>query len=222
MKISLSDLEFLSFKDLESGKISYGCDQEWFSAWWQRLAGCGTSVAANIILYLDNRRRAAEKLPVIGDIKQASALMEELWKYVTPTVKGINTTKLFYEPLKAYTESKGLEYTCSYLDLPADRKKRPSLKEAADFLREALSLDVPAAFLNLNSGAVKNLEPWHWVTVVSLESGEDENCFYTEILDEGKIIKIDFPLWYQTTRMDGGLVYFAEKLCGPERTPVGG
>lgn len=211
MNISLSDPDLLAVTDEKTGEISYGCDQEWFTHWWQRLAGCGTSVAASIVLYPENKRRAAGDLPRITEKKQALLLMEELWEYVTPTAKGVNTTKLFYGPLASYLESKGLKYRYKFLDLPAEKNERPALKEAADFIAEALSLDVPVAFLNLSRGEEVNLDEWHWVTIIALDDAEEETGkqFFVRILDEGRIKKIDFSLWYNTTKKDGGLVYFS-------------
>lgn len=202
---SISNLNFLTIKDKKTGKIFYGCDQEWFTTAWQRMAGCGASVAANIILYLNGKHGPPHCL----DKEECLLLMNEIWNYVTPTGHGVNTTKLFYEPLCAYIRSKGLKYQYKCMDLPA-AVGRPKLPEALDFLKEALSKEVPAAFLNLNNGKEKNLDEWHWVTIVSLETDENEKQAFVQILDEGIVKKIDFALWYQTTARDGGLVYFTE------------
>lgn len=56
---------------------------------------------------------------------------------------------------------------------------------------------------------MKNLDPWQWVTIISLEYSEDGNSVFVNILDEGEIKKIDFKLWYyNTTLLGGGFVYF--------------
>jgi hypothetical protein len=75
------------------------------------------------------------------------------------------------------------------------------------FLEEALSKDSPIAFLNLCNGIEKNLECWHWVTIISLEYMENEEQTFVNILDDGQIKKIDLALWYNTTRKNGGFVY---------------
>ena len=80
------------------------------------------------------------------------------------------------------------------------------------FLEGALHQDSPVAFLNLCNGDENNLEPWHWVTIISLEYSEDGKCVFIEILDEGLIKKIDLLLWYDTTTYGGGFVYFIASL----------
>ncbi len=208
--ISILNLNFLTIKDKKTDEILYGCDQEWFTTEWQRIAGCGTSVAANIIMYLNNKCHAAELLSDINDKDETLLLMDEIWKYVTPTNHGINTTKLFYEPFMTYIKSKDLEFKYKFMDLPADKMNRPELSEVLVFIKDALSQDAPIAFLNLNNGAEVNLDEWHWVTIISLEYDTEEKQAFIHIMDEGIIKKIDFALWYNTTTKDGGLVYFTE------------
>jgi hypothetical protein len=41
---------------------------------------------------------------------------------------------------------------------------------------------------------VENYEPWHWVTIISLEYEEDGTSVYVNILDEGQIKRIDREL----------------------------
>jgi hypothetical protein len=72
-----------------------------------------------------------------------------------------------------------------------------------------LDNDVPVAFLNLCNGEEKNLDKWHWVTIISIEFDDDKCSSAVEILDEGMVKKIDIPLWYRTTTLGGGLVSFA-------------
>jgi hypothetical protein len=72
-------------------------------------------------------------------------------------------------------------------------------------LRTALSGDRPVAFLNLCNGKEKNLDRWHWVTVVSME--------YTppvllRVLDGGTVKTVDLALWRDTTTDGGGFAYF--------------
>ena len=64
------------------------------------------------------------------------------------------------------------------------------------------------AFLNLCNGEEKNLDRWHWVTIISLEYAKDKNQVLANILDEGVIKKISLSLWYHTTTLGGGFVYF--------------
>lgn len=207
---SISNLNFLTITDKKTNEIFYGCDQEWFTTGWQRMAGCGTSVAANIILYLNNKCHAGELLSDTNDKDESILLMDEIWKYVRPSNHGINTTKMFYEPLMSYIQSKDFKFKYKFLNLPAAKMNRPELSEVLNFIKDALLQDVPVAFLNLNNGDEINLDEWHWVTIISLEETAEEGQAAIHILDEGIIKKINFTLWYQTTTGDGGFVYFTE------------
>jgi len=46
------------------------------------------------------------------------------------------------------------------------------------------------------------------VTIISLEYIENKGI-YVYILDEGAIKRINLTLWYNTTTLGGGFVYFA-------------
>ena len=90
------------------------------------------------------------------------------------------------------------------LDIPRLRLARPTMDQCAAFVRSALSADQPVAWLNLHSGAVEALDDWHWVTIVALEERRDGTELCT-VLDGGKEYTADLRLWFQTTRLGGGL-----------------
>jgi hypothetical protein len=75
---------------------------------------------------------------------------------------------------------------------------------------------LPVAFLNLCNGEETNLERWHWVTVISVEYEEIKQGVFLSIMDEGMIKRINLALWYETTTLGGGFVYFlsAEETGG--------
>jgi len=204
---SISNLNVLKILDESSLKTYYGCNQEWYNTEWQRLSGCGPCVVSNIIIYLN--------LPTCGlgqsinTKKDYLSLMEEIWEYVTPTKEeGIPTTKKLYEGVLTYTKAKELNVEYAFCDLPKDKFRRPQLSEVLFFLEGALLKDAPIAFVNLCNGEEKNLDAWHWVTIVSLEYAAAGNRAFITILDEGLIKKIDLGLWYNTTTLGGGFVYF--------------
>jgi hypothetical protein len=205
---SISNLNLLKVSDESTHMTYYGCNQEWYSTDWKRLSGCGPSTASNIIFYLYHTQAAFGSGQSFNSKENYLSLMEEIWEYVTPTAEGIPTTKMFYEAVLAYTESKGLNVGFDFCDLPEDKSRRPELSEVLVFLEEALIKDAPIAFLNLCNGDEKNLDWWHWVTIISLEYAEDGNSAFIKILDEGLIKKIDLALWYNTTTLGGGFVYF--------------
>jgi hypothetical protein len=70
------------------------------------------------------------------------------------------------------------------------------------------------AFLNLCNGSEKKLDRWHWVTLISLEYAEGGERVFADILDAGIIKRIDLALWYKTTTLGGGFVYFTARDSG--------
>jgi len=205
-KTSLSNLEFFKILD-ENHKSFYGCNQEWYPTAWQRMSGCGPSVASGIIWYISHCLRLIRS-DMSANKDTYLPLMEDVWRFVTPTTRGIPTTKMFYESVVAYTESKGLNVEYHFYDIPKDESIRPEISDVLRFIEGGLRRDAPVAFLNLCNGEEENLEPWHWVTIVSMDYSDHEQRAFAEILDRGLIKTIDLFLWHKTTRRGGGFVYF--------------
>ena len=208
VKRSISNLDLLKVIDENRNNTYYGCDQKWYSTEWQRKSGCGPTTACNILMYLE-----LSKISTGLEIKESSKefallLMQEAWHYITPTEKGIPTTKMFCEDILAYIESKGLHVSCNAIDVPKEVGLRPKLRNILSFIEHAMVKDTPVAFLNLCSGKVEKLDDWHWVTIVALEYDERCNEAYVTIVDGGLIKKIDIELWYSTTTLGGGFIYF--------------
>ena len=199
-KSSLSNIEALKVMDFATAEVFYGCDQRWFATEWQRSAGCGPSVASTILLYLN--RRNADRTPPPNDRKLCAARMEEVWQYVTPTDRGIPSTEMFCKAICSYGTAKGLDFSCRICDVPEDTQSRPDFAVLSAFLDAALTRDIPVAFLNLCNGDEKNLDRWHWVTLVSREDT------IAHILDEGEIKIVDLARWRDTTVQGGGFVWF--------------
>lgn len=201
IKKSVNSGEYFEISDENNCTIYYGCNQQWYKKPWQRMSGCGPTTASNIILY-NKKSKTTSKIDSV-------ILMDEMWKYVTPTLKGVNTTKIFYEGLKSYAKSKGAESTFDVLEVAKDKNMRPTFIDLTNFIKNSLENDVPLAFLNLCNGEEKCLDKWHWVTVVSLEYEEDGSTAFIEILDEGMKKTIDLLLWFKTTTLGGGFVSFS-------------
>lgn len=181
-----------------------GSDQEWYPSEFQKHAGCGPAVASNLIHYLLDRRGNSGYISK----KDFVALMEEVWRYVTPIEgRGLPSTDLFYRSLLDYSRDKGFHVSrFAILDMHTPGSERPKLVEIIKLLENGLSCGLPAAFLSLDSGEETNLDEWHWVTVVSLEYEGEQ--VYIEVMDDGKIKRVDLALWYKTTTLGGGFVYF--------------
>ncbi len=207
-KCSLSNPDLFKFIDVITQKTHCGHHQECYCTEWQRLSGCGPSAASNLIFYMNYTKCTLELEQGFIKSKNCLQLMEEIWEYVTPTPEGIPTTKLFYEDVILYTKSKGINVDYYFCDLPKNKANGPDLNKIIIFLEEALLKDSPVAFLNLCNGKVENLDPWHWTTIISLEYEDNSSNAFVYILDEGIIKKIDLELWYNTTTLGGGFVYF--------------
>ena len=196
------------FTILDGDRAWRGADQEWYADEGQRKAGCGPTTASHLVSYLADTR------PGWGDLypshsrrkRDFLALMNEMWEHVTPGRMGVNTLHAFVRGLESYAREKGLELPIRELDVPALKSARPTVGQCAAFLRTALAADSPVAFLNLSHGLVKELDSWHWVTIVGLEQHGD-GLMQTTILDGGREYAVDFRLWFQSTRAGGGLIY---------------
>lgn len=207
---SISNPNLLRVFDEDTHETCYGCNQKWYPTLWRRLSGCGPTVASNLIFYLHLTRLTSGPNQSLLTKKTCLSLMEEIWRFVTPTITGgVSTTKMFYEAVLSYAKLKGLNVEYGLLNLPKDKSCRPGLPEILSFLEGALSKDAPVAFLNLCNGAEKSLERWHWVTIISVEYTQNEDHIFVNILDDGQIKKIDLSLWYNTTTKGGGFVYFS-------------
>ena len=202
IKLSVKQLECLQIAAETGTEPCYGCDQEWYGTDWQRRAGCGPTVAATLYYYLfrqDNRCFSREEW---------LARMEEVWLYVTPTERGMPTTRLFFESVLSYAAAKQQNIGHACCDVTEEKADRPALAEVVDFLRSGLTQDAPIAFLNLCNGEETNLHRWHWVTVVGMEFAADGSQALLHTLDEGKKKTVDLACWLDTTVLGGGFVYF--------------
>lgn len=184
------------------GAVTRGADQDWFPDLWQQRAGCGPTAAAVILSYLARTRPELAPLYPEGAMDRASftGLMCRVWEHVTPVSHGLNRPEQMAEGMASFAAARGITLAPALFAFPAARTKRPPYEQAEAFLCRALEQDCPVAFLNLHNGKVKELDWWHWVTIIALEGGQ------AVILDSGKELRIDFRLWYATTKRRGGLV----------------
>ncbi|MFR5880208.1 MAG: hypothetical protein ACLUEQ_05050 [Cloacibacillus evryensis] len=200
----LAHIEYLQVVKEDSQKVACGSNQEWFPTEWQRFAGCGPSTAANILFYINRK----EDNSCCGKGKvDLLRFMEDTWQSVTPGADGIPSTALFLEKLGWYAARHGKKFHYFVLDVPPRGTERPSLPMVFAFISQGLRDDVPVAFLNLDHGAEKRLESWHWVTITAMDYSEDAGTAQISICDEEIVKKIDLTLWLETTESGGGFVY---------------
>lgn len=210
IKRMITQLDLYKVYDESDQQFYYGCDQEWYASKWKRLSGCGPTAASNLVLY-QTQERFRNTTPYGTDKVLCQNLMEEVWKYVTPQLRGVSNTKMFYSGLMKYAAKVDLKIENHFQNITKNKNRRASLSTIIDFIDGALIQDVPVAFLNLHSGDEKELDPWHWVTLVSLEYPEDKSTASVQILDAGKIMDINLALWLSTTKQGGGFVYILPK-----------
>ena len=189
------------------GDISFGCNQEWYSSDWQRSSGCGPSVASNIMLYM-HRSKTISLPQEVNNKSECTKLMETVWDHVTPTNKGIYLLAQFCDGLHSFIRSNGYMFESFSLNIPDKNKERPELPAIVHFIAQGLINDCPIAFLNLSNGMISNLDRWHWVTIVSLETDQNNSKVLVNIYDGEESINIDLKFWYETTTLGGGFVYF--------------
>ena len=210
--VSVLRPEVLNIAEEASQSVFSGGDQEWYADEWHRRAGCGPTCAANVTAYLALTRPGLRALYAGEDLRKSlfAEHMEEIYKFVTPGGMGLNRVEMFTSGVESFAKSRGLSLRARAFEVHGNmHRDRPSVQEMADFVRAGLESDCPVAFLNLTKGRVKNLQGWHWITIVSADIYDTNLTAYAS--DEGKQISFDLRLWYLSTRMRGGLVYFTEQ-----------
>ena len=184
----------------------FGGDQEWYNSFWKRMAGCGPTTASTITMYEErskvNSSNTYTKLQFID-------LMNKLWKYVTPTQMGVNSTEIYIDGYDRYIYDNKinlLESKC--MNISSLKLERPTKLKLLEFLSEAIENNHPVAFLNLDNGKLTNLESWHWVTIVGVSYNQENEELHADIADEGVIKDINLGLWLDTTSKNGGFIYY--------------
>jgi len=191
----------------DSGKVSYGCNQKWYGKVRQRMSGCGPTAATNLMLYLFKAKII--NLPFEVENKyDCTMFMEDVWRYVTPGARGTNRLDMFYNGLDKFNRIYRNDLRHFYLDIPEKKSDRPDVADMVRFIADGLNNECPVAFLNLSNGKVENLDRWHWVIIVEIETDKDNSYVSAKIYDGPYCEIIDLKLWLETTTLDGGFVYF--------------
>jgi hypothetical protein len=209
MKVSIARPDLMIITEEETGHTTFGGNQEWYKDEWHRRAGCGPTCAANVAAYLAQTRPGMRALYAgEGMLKsQFAAHMEEMYKFVTPGNMGLNRVEMFTKGMEDFAGSRGISLKAHVFEVHGNMSRnRPPVSDLIEFIRTGLAADCPIAFLNLTKGRVKNLQGWHWITITSAEF--EDGGLMACASDEGSEIRFDLKLWYLSTRMRGGLVYF--------------
>ncbi len=204
--IALEHPERIQITDGE-GCLRYGGDQEWYGPFWRKQAGCGPTVASNLMLY--QHRAGRLRLPAeVTDVPTYVELMDAVWCHVTPNMRGVSTLSHFCTGVHGYLRSIGQKLSCNTLEVPRNMKHRPDVPALAAYLDKAMKADSPVAFLIRSDGAVENLEAWHWITIVSFEYEAESSSLTAEIYNNSVPSRVDLVKWLCAPGFGGGFVYF--------------
>lgn len=208
MKFTIKHPEYLMIEESLLNKDSFGGDQAWYPKAWARKAGCGATCAANITAYLALTREKYASLYQQTSKSRDDFLkhMEELYRYVKPGPMGVNHIEKYKKGVLKYAKAKGVTLQGNTLSTEKNTKHQRSAEELIRFTKNAMLADSPIAFLNLSRGDETHLQDWHWITITSTRM--EEGSILATASDEGKVREFDLLLWYVTTTMHGGLVYF--------------
>jgi len=188
-----------------SGHSYYGGDQHWFGneKAYRKEAACGATTCANILGYLaQTREEFAGLAPFdLHDKNSFLEFMKAVYPFVRPGLIGIMPAD-FTRGAEEYAAGLGFAFEYDLLPVPAASQKRPGADAMYRFLNAALSKDLPVAFLNLSGGRVKNLDSYHWVTLVGLDDGAD----LCRIVDNGRLLDVELKKWLKKSTLGGAFV----------------
>ena len=189
----------------DAGGMLYGYDQDWFATSYRRVRGCGPTAAAMLLGYLQQRDGLELSFPG-GDRKKAARSMEHAWKYFTPHFAlGIYSTRLFCLGAVKLILDNALPMRVKCLSIPLRKSCRPSPRKAAAFIKRGLADDCPVAFLNLQKGACRQLNGWHWTIIMGLEERRGKD--FILIYDNGEQKTCVLADWLETSLLGGGFVW---------------
>ena len=190
--------EWLQIKSNED--IIYGLNQIWYTSSIKRLAGCGPTCATSLLLYLNKRDSGA--LPYINDdIPSSVSAMEDVWRFITPGIRGLDSTIKFVTGMDALLLHHGAPWKCHALNV----QKNGSIQNIIAFIKEGIASDCPIAFLNLHVGGLKEFDEWHWIVIIGIDNKNDH--YIATAYDEGRKIEFDIGMWIEATKKGGGFVY---------------
>jgi len=132
--------------------------------------------------------------------------MSEMYTFVTPGIQGVNNSSIFTDGISRYLAKAGICFNPLVLEIPGKSGERPYIDVVLEFIESALRSDAPVAFLNLSNGSLGNLESWHWVTIIAIET----DTMHVEFCDYGNVHEIDIYEWLRTSRLGGAFIYLSE------------
>ena len=187
-------------------EVFIGGSQHWYDNRYHRMSGCGPTTAANLLWYLAQSHEWKELYE--ADEPGADSYISihtGMFSCVTPGLMGVNSSAMFVNGIRKYAEAHRLNLRSYVLDIPVFFKKRPAEYAVKGFIMKAMRADCPVAFLTLSNGNQKQLENWHWVTIIEFDDQSMNVC----ISDQGRILEVNLSAWMKTSVLGGTLIYLA-------------
>lgn len=218
MIYALQNPDFLKITD--KNDEFYGGAQAWFSDKFSINGGCGVVSAANILAYLaSSDEKYAPLYPRNSLSKQDfTAFMEELCGFVKirnffGQPLGVWGKKRFENGVLDYAKSRSVELSA------VNFSGKMTLEKSADFIKNALSENLPVAMLIGFNSRLKNVRyvypsgsalnysfERHWVTITELS--ENDGKFTVKVSSWGAFAFIDLADFIGGEKIYSALVYF--------------
>ena len=218
MIYALQNPDFLIITD--KNDAFYGGAQSWFSDKFSVNGGCGVVSAANILAYLAaSDEKYARIYPRNSLSKQDfAAFMEELCGFVKirnffGQPLGVWGKKRFEKGVLDYAKSRDVELSAAAFN------GKMTLEKAADFIKNALSENLPVAMLIGFNNRLKNVRyvypsgnalnysfERHWVTITGLS--ENDGKITVKASSWGAFAEIDLADFIGGEKIYSTLVYF--------------
>ena len=218
MIYALQNPDFLKITD--QNDAFYGGAQAWFSDRFSVNGGCGMVAAANILAYLAaSDEKYAGLYPRNSLSKQDfTAFMEELCGFVKirnffGQPLGVWGKKRFEKGVLDYAKSRDVELSA------VEFRGKMTLEKAANFIKNALSENLPVAMLIGFNSRLKNVRyvypsgsalkysfERHWVTITELS--ENGGKFTVKMSSWGALAEIDLADFIDGEKIYSALVYF--------------
>jgi len=205
----ISHPQLLEIRDGTYAETTFGPDQVWYPDRWLRKSGCGPTSASLLMAYYAFTRPELRSLYIADDLTRHSFIrqMQEMSRFIKPGMMGVDKISKYVDGVIQFADEKGITLSPHVFEVgEKNDARRNELQGLADFVSKGLSSDSPLGFLVLSRGNEKHLQNWHWITVTGADITED--TIRATASDEGKKKTFDLSLWYHTTSMNGGLVYF--------------
>lgn len=205
-KFTLNHLDYLTWTD-EQGKSLYGCSQERYKDEWKIKAGCGPTSAANHLIYLIKTKRV--DLPYKAEnLDDYLVIMDEIWKYITPTIMGVNKASIYESGLKNFFKDHGINSHVEILEVANRFINYDGVEAIIKFIVEAIKDDRPVSMLNLINKYNGQPDGWHWVTIVGIEVVDNYRDGIVSIYDGYDFFKVSLADWFNSRLMGGAFVKF--------------